>query len=268
MSSRNNARIAPKPFCKVCQDAGKSESEYTSHFVKSEPGPNGKIVCPTLLSLECRYCFNPGHTAGYCPVLEEKEKDKKRTEKQQKASEYAEKRAAAAPAATKGKGLKVTNVFAAFDDSSDDEKPAKVSNNSKKQVESNQKQVVSTQKQVVVESTQKQVTFTKEEFPSLCAPARKSIVVNMPSVSYAGMATKTVAQYETEQYEKNLKERSAARNMPPVFARAQTVQQHVFADEDEDEEEVQHYSPPMPYKGLLASQMDWTATYDSDDEEW
>jgi len=82
------------------------------------------------------------------------------------------------------------------------------------------------------------------------------------------MATKTVAQYETEHYEKNLKERSAARNMPPVFARAQTVQQQVFADEDEDEEEVQHYSPPMPYKGLLASQMNWAETYDSDDEDW
>jgi len=39
-----------KPFCKVCFDAGKSEVEYTSHFVKSEPGIKGKVVCPTLLN--------------------------------------------------------------------------------------------------------------------------------------------------------------------------------------------------------------------------
>ena len=38
MSAANNNRSrAPAPalkkFCKVCQDAGKSEKEYTNHFV-------------------------------------------------------------------------------------------------------------------------------------------------------------------------------------------------------------------------------------------
>lgn len=60
----------PKPFCKVCYDAGKTEREYTSHFVKSKPGNDGKVVCPYLLSLECTYCKKKeGHTASHCPML-------------------------------------------------------------------------------------------------------------------------------------------------------------------------------------------------------
>lgn len=77
---KRNAQIFPKPFagiksfCKVCHDAGKSESEYTSHFVKSEPGLKGVVVCPTLLAQPCIYCNKPGHTVSYCEVLK-KQKD-------------------------------------------------------------------------------------------------------------------------------------------------------------------------------------------------
>ena len=63
-----------KPFCKVCYDTGKSESQYTSHFVKDIPGPKGVVVCPTLLSLECRYCKKIGHTVSRCPLVHEKRK--------------------------------------------------------------------------------------------------------------------------------------------------------------------------------------------------
>lgn len=71
-SSRNTsasarAVVAPTPFCKVCRDAGRPESEYTSHFVKDQPGPNGKVVCPMLLNQACRICHNTGHTSSYCP---------------------------------------------------------------------------------------------------------------------------------------------------------------------------------------------------------
>jgi hypothetical protein len=77
-----NAKISPatkpkatenkKPYCKVCFDAGKHESEYTSHWVRSLPDHNGKtaVLCPTLLSTECRYCYELGHTTKFCPVLE------------------------------------------------------------------------------------------------------------------------------------------------------------------------------------------------------
>ena len=57
------------PFCVACKAAGKDESVYTSHFTKSEPGPNGTIVCPTLLEQECRYCHEMGHTPKFCPKI-------------------------------------------------------------------------------------------------------------------------------------------------------------------------------------------------------
>jgi hypothetical protein len=58
-----------KPYCKVCHDAGKDESIYTSHYVRSDPGPNGKIICPTLLAVKCSYCFKEGHTSSHCQIL-------------------------------------------------------------------------------------------------------------------------------------------------------------------------------------------------------
>lgn len=64
-----------KPFCKVCQDAGKPETVYSTHWVKDT---NGKVICPTLLATECRYCFAIGHTTKFCPVLEKIKKDKNR----------------------------------------------------------------------------------------------------------------------------------------------------------------------------------------------
>jgi hypothetical protein len=61
-----------KPYCKVCFDARKSESEYTSHWVRSLPDRNGKttVTCPTLLNTECRYCYQTGHTTKFCKQLE------------------------------------------------------------------------------------------------------------------------------------------------------------------------------------------------------
>ena len=59
-------------FCKVCKDAGKNETEYTSHWVRDAPGPNGKVVCPTLLSTHCKYCKETGHIVKYCPKLKGK----------------------------------------------------------------------------------------------------------------------------------------------------------------------------------------------------
>lgn len=58
---------ADKPFCKVCYDAGLPVADYTNHFVKDQPGPGGKVVCPTLLAQKCRTCGIAGHTSSYCP---------------------------------------------------------------------------------------------------------------------------------------------------------------------------------------------------------
>jgi hypothetical protein len=72
----SNKKVAPKPFCKVCFDAGKSEAEYTSHFVKSEPGAKAKVVCPTLLNQACTYCRETGHTVSHCVKLKQNNKNK------------------------------------------------------------------------------------------------------------------------------------------------------------------------------------------------
>lgn len=78
-------KVKVKPFCKVCHDSGKTEAEYTSHFVKSEPGFKGKVVCPTLLSQSCTYCNVTGHTVSYCETLKLHNKNK---EKSQRASAF------------------------------------------------------------------------------------------------------------------------------------------------------------------------------------
>jgi hypothetical protein len=74
MSFNNNVRDR-KPFCKVCKDAGKPESFYTSHYINDVPGKAGKVVCPTLLAQSCGYCKKEraGHTSRYCPELERKQ---------------------------------------------------------------------------------------------------------------------------------------------------------------------------------------------------
>lgn len=68
---------ANKPFCKVCYDAGLPVADYTDHFVKDQPGPNGKVVCPTLLAQKCLKCGVAGHTSSYCPEEARLERERK-----------------------------------------------------------------------------------------------------------------------------------------------------------------------------------------------
>lgn len=109
-------KVEKKPFCKVCCDAGKSEKEYTSHFVKDR---DGKTTCPTLLSQECRYCFQAGHTVKFCAVLKKREQEKEQYAKEcarverVKIAEEKKKPAPAPVANSRGGG------FAALADDSD-----------------------------------------------------------------------------------------------------------------------------------------------------
>ena len=66
-------------FCNMCFKAGKSEKEYTSHWLRDRPGPSGVVVCPYLLSIECRYCHAKGHTVTRCPILANKNKQIKKS---------------------------------------------------------------------------------------------------------------------------------------------------------------------------------------------
>ena len=77
-NAKDAARKKGKPFCKVCFDAGKPESEYTSHYLKSSPGPTGKLVCPTLLNQSCLTCGKCGHTSSYCDQAKTKSNERSR----------------------------------------------------------------------------------------------------------------------------------------------------------------------------------------------
>jgi hypothetical protein len=74
------AKTATTPYCKVCRDAGRPESEYTSHYVKDQPGSNGKVVCPTLLNQACRICNKTGHTSSYCAQYRSRRSEEPRRE--------------------------------------------------------------------------------------------------------------------------------------------------------------------------------------------
>ena len=67
-------QISVKPCCKVCKDAGKPEAMFSSHFVKDK---TGNVICPLLLSQECRYCFKLGHTVKFCQALKNGEPSEK-----------------------------------------------------------------------------------------------------------------------------------------------------------------------------------------------
>ena len=111
-NSNNSKKLntpAYKTFCKVCQDSGKTEKEYTNHNVRDI---KGKTVCPTLLAQECRNCYKKGHTVKYCSLL--------------KAAP--EKKPYQAP--VKVQQPKSKNVFMVFDDDSDsDSEPAQNAEN-------------------------------------------------------------------------------------------------------------------------------------------
>lgn len=121
MSRTNNAnnKNVKKPYCKVCHDAGKPESVYTNHWVRTFPDKNGKsnVTCPTLLDTECRYCFKLGHTTKFCPVLELNNKKK---EKQERRSQAVVKKDQCAKAACNNVGRK-QSAFAVLDLGSDTE---------------------------------------------------------------------------------------------------------------------------------------------------
>ena len=70
-------RSADSKFCKVCFDAGLSVADYTDHFVKDQPGPNGKVICRTLLNQACRICQRTGHTSSYCPQYRRREEPRR-----------------------------------------------------------------------------------------------------------------------------------------------------------------------------------------------
>jgi hypothetical protein len=204
-----------QPFCKVCKDAGKPESEYTSHYVRSFPDRFGKseITCPTLLCTECRYCSELGHTTKFCPVLANNKKGEERAYRQ------AEHKLATniAPQQT----ITSKTAFDVFAYDSDDEKKPAIKKAAIVAKQAIVKQAIT--KQAVVK---KQAEIIKEE----------PIYKPNPN-SWASIAAKTAAQYENEKYEKKLIAASAVKYAIKPKPKKNWADYSDSEDDDEDEED-------------------------------
>ena len=170
-NSKNVTNFRVIVGCKVCKDAGKPESEYTTHFVKNN---EGKVICPTLLSLNCKYCQKPGHTISHCQILQSKNKA---NEKVKRREEYAAKSQIKSRSSSKVQQQKSKFGFELLED--DDE------------------------------IMEEQSTNEQIEYPQLCYDALPIIPqVHAGGTTYASMAAKSIEEFENEQFERKMKENS------------------------------------------------------------
>ena len=163
--SRNTKNVnVKKPYCKVCHDAGKPESDYTSHWVKDF---TGNTICPTLLNTECRYCYKLGHTAKFCDVLAKNKKNQERAERRQSGSlrgrnALGSYRDQPNPSVVQKKASEGKNLFAALCDD--------------------------------VDSEEEEVSNAIGEYPSLCQQVKK--VDSVVKSDWAAIAAKPKADPE------------------------------------------------------------------------
>ena len=253
--SRKMTQTRPerKPYCKVCHDAGKPESEYTSHYVRSQPDRSGKtvVLCPVLKATECRYCFEIGHTAKFCPVIAERKKDEARRE-------YAEKRQEEKKKEVSSRRDKPKGGFAALADSSDSE--------------DEKKPVAKMAANPVAKAQPKAVSF-KEEFPALSAVPNVKPVASHREVKggWASIAAKSAEEFQNEKYAEQLRVNSIKRMMPPTVKVAHPTGRKSWADWSDSEDEEDEYEEAYQVAKVQvqkASEMDWASLREEDDEDW
>jgi hypothetical protein len=203
-----------KPYCKVCHDAGKSESEYTNHWVKDL---TGKTTCPTLLNLECRYCFKLGHTVKFCNVLAKNNKEKEKAERRTKSQDVAEK-----PVVQK----KATNGFAALCDDSDSEEEVEYPILEPK-----------------VTTSWAAITAEPKATTSWAAIAAKPMEVKAPVVDNTGIVFLSIKNSVEKPVEKQIKKPVEQPKLAPWATKP--ISNKSWADwsdsEDEDQDEEQGY---------------------------
>lgn len=232
MSSRNAtantfvSKNTVKKYCKVCHDAGKSESVYMSHYTRETPDPKSKVVCPTLLNMECKYCFSPGHTVKYCSILadnkKKQEKENKLQQRQQTKNEYASNQKLVAEKLP----IIQKNAFKYLSNDSESD---------------NEEQMVQKTSKIVTK-----VEVEVEEFPSLVTSTKKQDNA-YSGFSYASMAAKSQETYLNEKYQQQLLEKSKKRIVPTFYSNTTTnkfdksydYQEEYYDDEGKeyDEEE-------------------------------
>jgi hypothetical protein len=278
MSARNNnnkKQMAVKPYCKVCHDAGKSEKEYTSHYVKSAPGPEGKVVCPTLLSQSCGYCGSCGHTPKFCPTLAAEKAAEEKALKQAARRDALEKREAEKAAPKPAVAKKPQSRFAAaFDSDSDSETEKKVSKKVTKSIAF--QSVANVAPQVAAKLAPKLVAKV-EEFPALPSAAKSEPKIAGKPAAKIGFLEALNQVYPELKVATKMPEVPAAYRGPPLAKLVRKAEMEADVEsEDEFPEpsdftmadfvEAAYQRPPMK----KASEMDWAMTEDSDsdDEDW
>lgn len=206
MNSFKNTQTK-KPYCKVCHDAGLSDAEYTSHYVKSDLGPKGKVVCPTLLKQNCRYCLEIGHTVKFCAKRIQQEKINMKIDK---------KIAYNKPLAEKSlPSINKKNMFDMLNCDSDSEKEVKP-----------------------VTKKQKRVTI-KDEFPALASVPKKETT----TMSFIQIANRCLENSEKEKMDLIIAQNAKKRSIPPIVAQKMPEKKKNWADytssddEDDDDEE-------------------------------
>ena len=279
-SFKKQSQSVVKPYCKVCHDAGKTEKEYTSHFVKSAPGPEGKVVCPTLLSQSCGYCGSCGHTPKFCTTLAANKAAEEKSLKLAARKEAMEKREAEKAAPKQGPAVKKQsrNIFDAFGSDSDEETEKKVSKKVSKAQFMEPKPVAIVAK--VAAKPAPKLFAKEEEFPALNAVATKSVPKSDVNPTAKG---KNQILSAINQLCPQVK---VSEKMPEVQLYAPPIAQLVRKKPEEaaEAEEEYEYEEPEPSDFTMAdfveeaiqrtpmkkaSEMDWAAVEDSDsDEDW
>ena len=243
-ASRNNANVSrnnsKKPYCKVCHDAGKPESMYTSHCVKTYNVSTGatNVTCPTLLALECRYCFKNGHTVKFCPVLEDNRKmDVERS--RFRAREENSRNIQARP--VEAQTRKPVNAFASLvDDSDDDEQETKIATK------------IATQESKKV-----------DEFPSLNGFSR--VAQNSSVKSYSCIAATPVDEIRKEFLRKEFLRKETLRKEEVAKKAVKWVDEVDSSDEEEEEEE-EEVVRSVPYVQPFTQPSYAFASYVEDDD--
>ena len=259
-SIKSNKRVTPevrKPFCKVCQDAGLSDAIVSSHFVKDT---EGKVICPTLLSQECRYCFKVGHTVKFCPILADQAKEEKKIEarvarvKAQREEEEKKKSAPKSKPTSK-------NAFAALDDSSDEEEVRVAP------------KPVATKKSQLPPLKPQATLVMKDEFPALVALRKESEFPALSPNVTLRHHQRAFAQVAPISYATTLQMEPPAKVEPipylkptkvaPTAKKAVVVEEVWSDDEEYIEAQLAAQESPKPFYQVRANWADY-----SDDEDW
>ena len=217
-----------KPYCKVCHDAGKSEEIYTSHYVRSDPGPNGKVVCPTLLANQCKYCCKQGHTASHCKEINKNNKEAAKMEAKKNYRSNQENKEE-----TK-KTIKKNNLFDILEEEE-------------------------ITKENYKENYKKEKKIVKEDFPALTskktvtatAIARPTEKSTLPALSYVTIAQKGYQEAVKEEILFEKKKMAEVQEKPIIIVQPKKIVEkkkrswaEMASDDEDDEEEEEEENLP------------------------